>query len=202
MNEESHAQEKLEFEYAWNWFQYHAAQRLTAFNFFLVLVGFLLVGYAQAVDHRWDGIGIAIGTLGALVGFGFWALDVRCEELVRCGSSALLTLEERLGVEIAKVDEDRGQLAKALDRSPMGTGIYSKLIGSGKRRRNLLKHRTWLRLITSTVGLAFAVGAVWAATGFSGVAEDPPARPEPHAFVACQKQAPVWCGSSTAPSAR
>lgn len=34
-------------DYAWDWFAYHAGQRLTTFNFFLVIVGVLTVGLVK-----------------------------------------------------------------------------------------------------------------------------------------------------------
>jgi hypothetical protein len=52
---------KAELDYAWDWFKYHASQRLTAFNFFLIMVGFLLVGYAHAIDKHFVYFGIGLG---------------------------------------------------------------------------------------------------------------------------------------------
>jgi len=37
--------------YAWAWFQYHADQRLKAFNFFLVILGILVVAYGAAMKE-------------------------------------------------------------------------------------------------------------------------------------------------------
>lgn len=159
---------KPELDYAWNWFQYHASQRLTAFNFFLVLIGFLLVTFAQAVHYDWVAVGCAIGLLGALVSFGFWALDVRNEELIQCGWSALSELEgdARLGI-VAACDE-RTHLVSALGRSPLGTGLFGKGMNGESKRTRIFKHRTWLRLIMAAVGIAFSVAAIWAVAGFPG----------------------------------
>jgi hypothetical protein len=38
-------------KYAWDWFQYHADQRLKAFNFFLVILGILIVAYGAAMKE-------------------------------------------------------------------------------------------------------------------------------------------------------
>lgn len=38
-------------KYAWDWFQFHADQRLKAFNFFLVLLGILIVAYGAAMKE-------------------------------------------------------------------------------------------------------------------------------------------------------
>ena len=42
--EENSIDEKAQ-NYAWNWFEYHAGQRLTSFNYFLILIGVVVVGY-------------------------------------------------------------------------------------------------------------------------------------------------------------
>jgi hypothetical protein len=182
----------FEFEYAWGWFQYHAGQRLTAFNFFLVLVGLLFVTYAQAVHHGWPGVGFAIGMLGALVAIGFWALDIRNEELIAGGWTALCELEKDAGVSIAARSESRADLTAAIGRSPVGTGLFRRMIGPGRGGRTVFKHRTWLRLIMAAVGVAFAVGAIWAFIGYPGSPEGStqqrPAAPESRFVMASEQQ--------------
>jgi len=41
----------IQMQYAWNWFQYHADQRLKAFNYFVLLLGALLVAYGTAMKE-------------------------------------------------------------------------------------------------------------------------------------------------------
>lgn len=36
---------EIAYKYAWDWFSYHAAQRLTTFRFFLIIIGVVVVGY-------------------------------------------------------------------------------------------------------------------------------------------------------------
>ena len=162
-------------DHAWNWFQYHAAQRLTAFNFFLVLVGFLLVTYAQAVHYGWTQVGCAIGILGALVALAFWALDVRNEELILCGWTALSTMSDQASADIVTGSDNRTHLKAALGRSPLGVGLFGLGMNGQSRRVKLFRHRTWLRLIMGSVGIAFVVGAVWSFEGFPGASVRVPA---------------------------
>jgi len=42
---------QVKMNYAWGWFQYHADQRLKAFNFFLVILGILIVAYGAAMKE-------------------------------------------------------------------------------------------------------------------------------------------------------
>lgn len=41
---------KLQFEYAWKWFSFHADQRTKVFNFMLILVGILAAGTINALE--------------------------------------------------------------------------------------------------------------------------------------------------------
>lgn len=158
----------IRFEYAWNWFQYHASQRLTAFNFFLILVGLISVSYVQAVEHGWIGVGVAIGVLGALVSFGFWALDIRNEELIACGWNALLEIEKSTDVNIVSQGDVRARLADAIGSSPLHTGLLGRVLSAHPSTASVFKHRTWLRLIMSVTGFVFVAGAVWAASHYPG----------------------------------
>jgi hypothetical protein len=149
-------------EFAWGWFQYHASQRLTSFNFFLIIVGLLLVGYAQAVDHSWNGFGVALGLLGALVSAGFLALDVRNDELVQCGLTAL----EKLDGSAKLIEErtSRSHLPAACGTGKLGRGFYG--VAGKPWAEPLLGHRFVLRCVISAVGVGFVAAAAWAFCGF------------------------------------
>jgi hypothetical protein len=155
---------RVEFDYAWGWFQYHAAQRLTAFNFFLIISGLLLVAYGQAIDHRWNAFGLGLGLLGALVAAGFFALDVRNEELVNRGKRALSALEADMGVELSGHTGERKHLEDAFGGGRFGRRLYAWTGGAG--RKWLFTHRFWLRCVIGSVGLGFAAGAIWAIAGY------------------------------------
>lgn len=151
---------RIEFDYAWGWFQYHASQRLTAFNFFLIIVGLLLVGFAQAIDHHWNAFGFGLGLLGALVATGFLALDVRNAELVIRGREALAKLELGMGSPLSDDDLKRETLAKAIGLGGLGRQV-AKLPW-------LFRHQFWLRFIIAMVGAGFIAGAAWAYCGYAG----------------------------------
>jgi hypothetical protein len=42
---------QAKMRYAWDWFSYHADQRLKAFNFFIVIIGILIVTYGTAMKE-------------------------------------------------------------------------------------------------------------------------------------------------------
>jgi hypothetical protein len=153
---------ELQQKYAWDWFSYHASQRLTAFNFFLVLMGAVIVGYGQAFSDRAEALGVALGLLGFIVAVAFWAMDVRNEELVRCGREALGRLEPRIGVSITGSDGSREQLKGAMG-NPVQGYIYAHLVAG---RPQWITHGRWLRAVISLMGLMSVAAGVWAAAGF------------------------------------
>lgn len=145
-------------KYAWDWFSYHAAQRLTTFRFFLIIIGVVIVGYFKCVELEWRGLGFLIGLFGVLISIAFWLLEIRNEELVNCGRHALDKLEESAGLTIRKDDKDRTYLEESLDP-------VSRLIPPSWRPR-AVKHRFWLRLIQLVTGIGFSFAAIYALRGF------------------------------------
>jgi hypothetical protein len=169
----------LELKYAWDWFSYHAQQRLTAFNFFLILMSAAVLGYTQAVNNGLPALGAALGLLGSFVALAFWAMDVRNEELVCCGRAALDELEADLNVSIRTSDRDRKHLADAM-KGPVASKLRPNLA------RDAFTHRVWLRRVIVVMGLLSLAAAAWAVLGFPGTAE-------------ASKQTVVCHGSKTSP---
>lgn len=89
-------EDDLAYKYAWNWFDFHAKQRMTTFYFFLVILGAL--GYAYIQLHGRECIPswicFSIGLSGAIVSFAFLMLEVRNTILVDDGREALDILEK------------------------------------------------------------------------------------------------------------
>jgi hypothetical protein len=154
----------IQLRYAWDWFSHQTRQRLTAFNFFLILMGAIVVGYTQAVDDHLPALGACLGFLGVIVAVAFWGTEVRNEELVNCGRVVLDELERQLGVSITRSSQDRTRLAEAM-RGPIEKRLRP-FIGDAR-----INHRTSLRLVIFVMGIASALGGGWAVAGFPGSGE-------------------------------
>ena len=82
--------------YAWEYFQMHASQRLTTFNFYIVLSTVITTGLV-AVFHKdflvpwW--IGVLLGVALPVLSIVFWQLDERCRRLIKLAEDALKFLE-------------------------------------------------------------------------------------------------------------
>jgi hypothetical protein len=88
----------LRFEYAWRYFNFHASQRTTMFNFFLVFSAFFIGVYVNSgLTHGEPGIlTLMMPIVGILITIMFLFLDRRNEELVHIAEDVLKKLEEDL----------------------------------------------------------------------------------------------------------
>lgn len=139
--------------YAWAWFSYHANQRLTAFHYFLIIVGILATGYATSLEKDLYLMQVILGTVGITISVAFLALDVRNATLVNDGRDALWNLEGVLRMELGIYRRDeptknvfREKKAPLFKFLPWETN--SKLTESKLFKCKLsISHSFWLRTI-------------------------------------------------------
>ena len=87
--------------YAWNYFSYHAEQRLKSFNFYVILVTAILAGLLTAatrVTAKELWLLSPLGILITLLSLMFGLLDRRNKELITNGEAALRFLDENEGL--------------------------------------------------------------------------------------------------------
>lgn len=80
-------------DYGWNFFDFHAKQRMTCFNFFLIFVGFVLNAYATFFKDRNFLLAGGMAFTAAGLSLLFIFLDRRNEELVYIAEDVLESLE-------------------------------------------------------------------------------------------------------------
>jgi hypothetical protein len=87
-------------EHAWRYFDLHAQQRITVFNYFIIFAGLILAGLASTLQRgEYAVFGVLFGVLLALLSFVFWQLDRRAAFLVKHAECALEELERALPAE-------------------------------------------------------------------------------------------------------
>jgi hypothetical protein len=93
------------FEHAWRYFDLHAQQRMTVFNFFLFLVGLVGAGIATSAQAAKELaiLGCFLGLLLAFISFIFWKLDQRVSFLMKRAELAMASLESQLPNDIARL---------------------------------------------------------------------------------------------------
>lgn len=89
--------EKAAQSFAWNYFAFHAQQRQTVFNFFVVLIGASLAAFAATIDKPAAAkLHTVIGCVLMISSFLFWRLDERSRRLVQLAEASLKEIEVRL----------------------------------------------------------------------------------------------------------
>jgi hypothetical protein len=84
------------FEHAWRYFALHAQQRMSVFNFFLILSGVVAAGVAACLQRSgpYRLLGVGLGVLLGLVSFVFYKLDQRTSSLIKHSEEAIAELEQ------------------------------------------------------------------------------------------------------------
>lgn len=102
-------------EHAWAYFQLHAQQRITIFNYFVVFSGILATGLAAAIQAppRLASVGVALGILLSVLSYIFWQIDKRTSFLVKHSEDAIKRHEpvgaQLVTEEVAKTDAAKAQ---------------------------------------------------------------------------------------------
>jgi hypothetical protein len=158
---------KLQFDYAWKWFCFHADQRIKMFNFMLIVFGIFAAGVVNALDKNLPSFAIAGLCFFAMVLAGiFTLLDRRNRDLVWLGEDALMDLERKAifgeGKKIKgryDVEIDFGILwrqaleaRRARKLGPIGNHLHDAWPG---------KHRIWLPWIGGLIGVLFFAAGFW-----------------------------------------
>ncbi|WP_342148089.1 hypothetical protein [Methylorubrum sp. SB2] len=83
-------------EHLWRYFALHAQQRISVFNFFVVLSGVIsaAIGGALQVGGPLNFVVVILGLLLPLLSFVFWRLDQRNSDLIKIAERALRRGEE------------------------------------------------------------------------------------------------------------
>ena len=82
---------KEQREYAWSYFQLHANQRMTTFNFFVVIAALLTTGLSGTFNKDFQNpfIGIVLGAGLIVISFIFWKLDQRIRYMIKHAETTL-----------------------------------------------------------------------------------------------------------------
>ena len=152
--------------YAWDWFEYHAGQRTSMFNYGLAAAAILAAGYGSAIDKD-PMVAFAIGAVGTLVSLSFVAVDGRNKFLVNHGEVMLraveATLVPRVVVAQTEFEKPDGILTEIFIKDRADSLLQSVSKG---------KHRIHMRLVQVVFAGAFALGA-WNAYEKSKLPEAP-----------------------------
>lgn len=90
--------QKLErsMEHAWKYFELHAQQRMTVFNFYLAISGLIAAGIGVSLQQgsRFLFLASLLGIFLSMVSFLFWQLDARISAMIKRAELALCYIEK------------------------------------------------------------------------------------------------------------
>lgn len=78
-----------DFGYAWEWFRFHGEQRMTTFNFYLIVFGALLAITLTTIEKGMFYVSSFLSLVGLAITFLFYKLDERNRYLIKIGEQAL-----------------------------------------------------------------------------------------------------------------
>ena len=87
---------------AWEYFQLHASQRLTTFNFYLAVCTAIAAGEVASFHREFNfpALRVVFGALLVVFSFVFWKLDERNRLLIKNAEAALKFFEEQDSKEV------------------------------------------------------------------------------------------------------
>jgi hypothetical protein len=149
---------KTRSQLAWNWFEFHARQRMTMFNNFLIITGILVNGYAVATKESLHSMAAIVSLFGSIQAVCFCVIDVRSRHLIRYGEDVLEKLERDslFPDSFSSPEIQHGQV--------LGLLRCDQDLREGKHfiPRRLLKMKYWMRSMYVLVCLGFLFAAVTA----------------------------------------
>lgn len=85
---------------AWKYFDLHAKQRISLFNFFVLFSGLLTTGYVASIkeSHIPLWLPFSIGVLQVFTSYVFYALDERNKNLTRHAEEAIKEIESSTSI--------------------------------------------------------------------------------------------------------
>jgi hypothetical protein len=129
---------------AWKYFQQHAQQRVSYFNFFVVFSTLLFGAYVATFNstNSFPIIGCLIGGVQAFISYCFFRIELRNKFLTKLGEEAIKQIEVRY--------KETGGL-ELFSKETSATATHSK---SARLHNRMFSHGSTYRLLYWTFGLA------------------------------------------------
>jgi hypothetical protein len=150
------------YKQAWDYFQLHSSQRLTTFNFYLVISSVVTAGLVSTLQKNFafPQAGVLLGSLLSFFSFVFWVLDRRNGQLIKNAEAALRFFEGQYEPENQSGDEPHVTKIFTRDEFSTAKNRRSKSILFWKNHYSYSDCFTLVFLSFGIIGIVGAVGAL------------------------------------------
>ena len=162
---------KLQFDYAWKWFSFHADQRTKMFNYMLVVFGIFAAGVVNALDKNLPNpVTATLCFIAGVLALIFAQLDSRNRDLVWFGEDVLMHLEGEgiFGTDIKINGRYNAEIGFGiLSRQALEEKAATDRIRAALRDKGCVplviwirdawrgKHRVWLPVVSYLIAILF-----------------------------------------------
>ena len=135
-------------EYAWDYFELHANQRMSVFKFFVTLATFMVAGLSAAFVQGFQIVSALFSLLLVATSFVFCKLDERTRFLIKHSEDTLRLLERQL------FDHERLQLFESEEQKTVA------LLAAKHGIRPWKRHLTYAKCLACLFWLFGSIGAL------------------------------------------
>jgi len=150
--------DKLQFDYAWKWFESHQRQRMIMFYYYCIIVGVLANALVASYKESYSAIRIPIGIMGFFTSMAFLVFETRNRWLCKVSEDILEKLENEVIFPPDFLDRDGNIMGPLSVDRRIGMREGQKLTV----KRLFLKHKYWIRIMYIIVALYFLIIVVGA----------------------------------------
>ena len=145
--------DKLQFDYAWKWFESHQRQRMIMFYYYCIIVGVLANALVASYKVNYSSLRVPIGMMGIITSMAFLIFEIRNRWLCKIAEDILEKLENEVIFPFNFLDKKGNKMGPLSVDTRIGMREDQKLT----MRKLFFKHKYWIRAMYSIVALFFLV---------------------------------------------
>lgn len=143
--------DKLQFDYAWKWFESHQRQRMVMFYYYCIIVGVLANALVASYEANYSSLRAPIGIMGTITSLAFLFFEIRNRGMCTVAENILEKLENEVIFPPEFTDENGNKMGplsvEKRNRMREGQKLTCKSL--------FLKHKYWIRVMYVIVALCF-----------------------------------------------
>ena len=145
--------DKLQFDYAWKWFESHQRQRMIMFYYYCIIVGVLANALVASYNVNYSLLRVPIGVIGIITSFAFLLFENRNRWLCKVAEDILEKLENEVIFPPDFLDENSNKMGPLSVDTRIGMREGQKLTV----KQLFFKHKYWIRFMYVFVALCFLI---------------------------------------------